>query len=511
MPDDPAVPAQRDVPVPRPDPTLHELRKVRNLMILGFLIVLSAIGAARFYGTNTETVDEVRPECDHDPQFETIAGDYTPVPEYHDCQPLVVRDDYGSLVYGQMVALFLSKDVIEGRLTGTTFIPVGERLVAQPVIPLPRGIDIPGGINSPGFSSQFQSAGSSPLPVRVIGRDGTDLGAAEGLLVIPWVQAVADMDYDPLGIKKGFNCMYFQAAVTGRGIPVGLAAKMVFVGPTFVDCSLEQFKRRPGKILSVTATGTGLVPKAARWDWSANETHVIGVPCPNPKSVGLVIADVGAATSAQTWEPGDWCDVGDRGAEPHGANPDQKAIKGWSDEQYLADPSPGGPVRTDVIGTVFPVAGLSERKVADYDTGFANVAYVALRVRPNSTTATDALHKYAQRFGFHPVDPGLPFESMATIALCYGSKETCLPPDVTPPTCTTPSTASSKQTNPPVAHQWWARTQSSDKNVTKYHCVVYRGHDPAFDMPGVVRWRFHPNPGETNWIGCPEGCCELGG
>jgi hypothetical protein len=214
------------------------------------------------------------------------------------------------------------------------------------------------------------------------------------------------------------------------------------------------------------------------------------------------------------WSPNEWCDVGTYvsvGPESHGTDSPQKAIKGWYDEQYLADPSPGGPVRTDVIGTVFPVAGLSRRTKADYDTGFVTVAYVALRTKPTIPTAADSqaarasLAKYTARFGFHAVDPDQPFDSMSTISLCSGPKEVCFRGGGSIPTQCTPQSFDPDGNLLP--EQWWARTKGK-RSKPIYFCVTYRQHPENFKMPGVVRWRWHPNPGETNWMECPKGCCE---
>ena len=439
-----------------------------------------------------------RPECQHDPGHPTIAGKYTPVPEYHDCQRLVVKSGT-SLVYGRMAALFLSQAVIDGQVPAVSYSgvpPTGDLSAAVPAnVVISEGLPIDSGIIATG------------APATTV------------KLVIPWVQVVADSDYRELGVKKGFNCMYYIASIDAAGTPVALDAKMVFAHESdYHPCSEAPLMRAAGIPLKVTVNGSGRVPTATRWDWSeTDQLHVIGSPCPLASAVNAAPATgtvpgrpprgtvVSTTPLSSAWVPSKWCDVGAAtsiGSVPHGTTPDRKAIKGWSDEQYLADPSLGSLARTDIMGTVFPDAGLNTRPRDYYKKTFKTAAFVALRVVTPGPTADAALASYRQRFGYDAVAPSQEFDKMPTIALCEGLASECLEdvPETERPKCDRPTT-------------WWARTQSgpdATERLTRYHCVRYRGHGSTFKMPAVVRWRFHPNPGESNWMPClPNGCCEI--
>ena len=445
-----------------------------------------------------------RPECRHHPGHPTIAGRYTPVPEYHDCQRLVVKSGT-SLVYGRMGALFLSEAVIEGQITAVSYTGIG-----------------PGNGGTQVFTPVVISDGL-PMDSAAVATGVTGTGA--GTVVIPWVQVVADSDYLDLGVQQGFNCMYFRAFIDNAGNPIALDAKMVFADPRrYKPCGDAALMARPGVPLKVTVNGSGRVPTATRWDWSeTDQLHIIGVPCPIAPSTsttpvsGPGTSRIPRGTAASPpplrsrWVPTKWCDVGaptSIGSVPHGTTPYQKAVKGWSDEQYLADPSEGSLARTDIMGTVFPDAGLDTRPVGFYNDAFKTAAFVALRVITPGPTTTAALEKYRQRFGFDAVSPSAGFNRMGTIALCFGLESRCLEgvPEADRPNCSGDANDS----------RWWARTQNEPEaaaeRLTRYHCVTYRGHPGEFKMPGMVRWRFHPNPGETNWIPClPNGCCEVEG
>src|SRR5688572_31650137 len=174
MPDDSVVPERAGSPtltqVPKPRPNLRQW-KWPIAGIVGLLVLWAVLRPP-----------PGRPECPHDPGHETIAGKYTPVPEYHDCQRLVVKGVRGRLVYGKTAALFLSEAVIGGAIVGTPFIvTAGEtRLVAQPLISLPNGIPIGTNVLAASASARFVPRNpGSPLPVTVTAADGTDLGTAD--------------------------------------------------------------------------------------------------------------------------------------------------------------------------------------------------------------------------------------------------------------------------------------------------------------------------------------------
>src|SRR5688572_25823539 len=99
MPDETAVPARAGLPTPTalPRPNPNAWRRWVWPVLLALILAILLSRCERF-----------RPECGHDPEYDTIAGQYTPVPEYHDCQFLVKESD-GALVYGKTTALYLSE------------------------------------------------------------------------------------------------------------------------------------------------------------------------------------------------------------------------------------------------------------------------------------------------------------------------------------------------------------------------------------------------------------------
>ncbi len=96
-------------------------------------------------------------------------------------------------------------------------------------------------------------------------------------------EIVADADYDPLGIERGFNCLYVF-------LPdhFDWHALMVPTGEVEQDCSevVLNPEELQGQRLVVGTTGEGHnfthddFPKVARWDWDSIRTQqYIGLKC----------------------------------------------------------------------------------------------------------------------------------------------------------------------------------------------------------------------------------------
>ena len=294
---------------------------------------------------------------------------------------------------------------------------------------------------------------------------------------IPVAQILSfDGHYLPLGIRRGHNCLYMW------GNPGGYQAYMLPVA-TQEECS----RRRPLGSLPTGATTLQVVvrtkagfgrpdyPDVARWDRDNLGTQQgIALGC-------------GQA----------WCEIGPEGFAavashefPAALPPVVRrtvAMKGWYDEQPLAQITANGLGVSSVLGTIYPHPDLGSRVVADYTGNWLEAAYASISA---------PLQKYKDELN---LDAGnVPARAVNRISLCAGNRAACGVPEL-PPAATTCNNG---------ADPWWARIISV-KGDTAYRCVIRRVH-PGINIPGAVRWRWAPND-ERGWIRCPEGCCEMTG
>ncbi|HEX9895239.1 MAG TPA: hypothetical protein VGA78_15025 [Gemmatimonadales bacterium] len=298
------------------------------------------------------------------------------------------------------------------------------------------------------------------------------------LLAMPVAQILSfDGDYASLGILRGHNCVYLWKKA---------ATYDAYVLP--VQNQQRCAERHPPNALP--AGGTPLTvqvrtrpdppfnredyPDVARWD-----RDVPG------QQQGMAL---GCGKG--------WCEIGPTGyaavpSHDWPALPKEHrrtvVMKGWYDEQPLADSTPAGLLVSSVIGTIFPHPDLRNRTLQNYDSTWTEAAYVTLSA---------PLPKYKTRLN---LDAGnLPARQMNVISLCRGPRSSCgVPPQ--------PSGAT---TCKKAADPWWARIISVQQD-TAYRCVIRRVH-PGLTIPGAVRWRWSPDD-EIGWIRCPEGCCEMTG
>jgi hypothetical protein len=477
-----------------------------------------------------------RPECPHDwsevdtstftpvalGQF-SLPQEYTNVPEYHDCQKLVVGPPR-SRTFSALAAIFLSADIIKG------------------TIPLGGSAQLVGGTLHIGSFAPRLVVTDDRTSIPLGGFQPAQQSPTDTYLGTPYVEAVSEADYDYLGIRKGFNCLYLKwqntaatvvtftrtsatatasgastpattapstgtartppaavsaAAVGASGSPLApIAATMVSFGDEEQDCRNPSFNEETHfQALKVVRVATdprpGSVPLVTRWGWDeAKGIHLIGIPCSTSSW-----CEVGPTTELLTGSPS-YSIVGE-GPE--------RTIQGWYDEQFLASESEDGLVPSAIRGTVFPVRGLDTLKLAYYAASdastFRNVAYVAVSARDDA--------KYFSRYLYDAAPASGAYTGMATIALCYGLADACKIPANTDPTDLKQRCVPTPQKPgiPAIEHPWWARITAPDGSE-KYFCVAYRGHPSGFKMPSVVRWRWRADD-ETVWIPCPSACCEV--
>jgi hypothetical protein len=306
-----------------------------------------------------------------------------------------------------------------------------------------------------------------------------------------------DSAYAPLGIQRGFNCLYFFKVVNGS--EVGWEARVVPVATDQFACKrLLPKAGSSGTPLTVSVVpevkpGFDTPPPVARWDWDATtQTQYIGIRC-------------GAA----------WCEVHPSLGSGVAFNssvpiePLRPYAKGWYDEQILAvaDQSKNGRAEVSTItGTFVPDRNLGRdvgpEKSSRFASGWKPVASVA--IRGNAGGYTSKLNLFTSG------------ESIADneVFLCYAEPSQ-------PSKCTGVDPAAMK-----CAENWFGaivhKGTPGEAGSAQYFCVTRRSHDPPPvppsgvapsvtqhpPIPGVVRWRWALDD-ETMWVRCLNGCCEI--
>lgn len=226
------------------------------------------------------------------------------------------------------------------------------------------------------------------------------------------------------------------------------------------------------------------VPAVARWDWDdATSKHFIGIRCANA-----------------------WCEIGAEGfgpslsyvyaSLPTAAAQRNLAVKGWYDEQFLAEYPAGVEQASANRGSVVPTAALEAFKQGAVAVGsWGEVATIHTRASAGS---------YKGSFHFVDAAADPPDGEHVTLSLCRGSWLSCKPSTFRrfwPTSCDLDRTET----------RWYARVTRANGS-SKFYCTLFREHKhdggKAFDIPAVTRWRWRRND-ETIWVSCPQGCCEV--
>ena len=299
-----------------------------------------------------------------------------------------------------------------------------------------------------------------------------------GKVALVAAEVYAEGVYRALGITSTFNCLYLY-----RDVRTAWRAKMVPVGRAEVDCSqpIDPTNTQGMELRVVPEHLRGFAesdfPAVARWDLDTlHHVQYIGIKC-------------GA----------DWCDVGPSIFAP--TNPQKGSttvgrrtttIKGWYDEQPLADTAPGGYVRPSGLwGRIYPDMRLDSYRVQDFAKRWLHVADVALE---NRSGLANPHNLYKQRFNFDITQPG---GRLNAIFMCHGTNADCGVPLTL--TCDGDGL-------------WWARVveaTSGDGRPPRFMCEERRAHNGlGIHVPGTARWRWLASD-ETTWKRCDNGCCEL--
>jgi hypothetical protein len=444
------------------------------------------------------------PECPHDWELLpkrlggrvslvdgfALPGEITNVPEFHDCQKLILVDSRqrGGLKYGPLVAVFAAYDLagLERRLGDTSLL---KQSSAPPVIRTPissttRTTAVAGASTTtpPGSASGVATlAGTSAGP-----RDTTDRGgyALAGALILN----TSLEPYEPLNIKPGFSCLYLWRGAANKGT---WRAMLVFVDTAQSKCvAAVNPAETDGVELSVrrdTVSGFERLsedhyPPVARWDWdSTHSVHYIGLKCGKG-----------------------WCEVGRkdfvsaRAHMPATIPPTHVArvqrIKGWYDEQLLAEPEGRAYRPGSLKGTIFPSPELQAMGWPAYTNQWVEVGYVALNQRSDY---------YKKMLNLDSVSADAPLSRMNIFSMCYGTRAVCLSD-----TNASASVACGKSA-PASKKLWWMRIKAAGSTSVIYRCVTRRDHEHlAATIPGTARWRWLAED-ETVWEACIRGCCEV--
>ena len=391
-----------------------------------------------------------RPECPDsvDSAF-VLPGPITNIPEFHDCQRFQFKKTKNAVPwsYGSLYAIW-----VRYRIDTIVF---------------PRVITAPNKGESTGIKTGGNPAAN--LSTTTVVPPSTAYGVPVALIYS------YGSKYHPLKIEPGFNCLYLYHPRSGTP---EWGAKMVSVtDQSECDKNINPESTTNGNLeahgTSVSTFTQSDYPPVARWDRDPVTGHqYAGVRCESA-----------------------WCEIGETGFHPSASYPPLStspaqgervfAIKGWYDEQYLAVQNTAGLTPGSVMGTAYPDSALGHRKQADFLKTWRAAAHIVLH------SASDA---YQSKLN---LEPGAVPEPADSLNLCYGTKRDCVPQ----------GSESSVQCQDNGQQTYWAKIVSTVTKTTRYKCVTYRAHF-GVNMPATVRWRWLYND-ETNWVRCPDGCCQV--
>lgn len=399
----------------------------------------------------------------------SLAGHQLDVPEYNDCQRLLVRKGhvppkYTELHFGNVGVIFARanlNDVYRQEL------PIGSAIGPfTAVLKNPN----PATTRVTTIAFVWTTGGYAPL--------GLNDDYEFACVVLQWEPAVASNE------KRQYHAWMVSVS------PETSCAKPLELSPSHAYyLGALEFPAQSN------ADGPDEIPAVARWDWDPqNGEQYIGIACPSG-----------------------WCELYGEGPHKlyeHSTSPkymDASGLKisgkagrvvrqkGWYDEEYLASTikTPGGfPVLdpAGAFGTVFPVPDLKDRNIESYHLGaFVPVAWISI-----TAASSGYLGKYGIRFNTAP--PQRPDVNVLSLCLDDGTNNFCKVK--MNHLCHSTRDQSS-------GYFFYARIVTGpDDPEGKDFCVDYIGTDPTVSTPGTVRWRWLDND-QTIWVSCPAGCCQI--
>lgn len=307
-------------------------------------------------------------------------------------------------------------------------------------------------------------------------------------------------DYEALGIRPGFSCLYLWQDSSWHGRLVSLGADVpdaahptrclepvpttsrALVGGTRLDVRADSLP----KLLTAQD-----IPPVARWDWDAkNRRQFIGIRCGDawcnvgaPGFLSSPPTAVGAAATRFLAALVPFPGVGARQATPTEVQR-TVAVKGWYDDQRL-DLRTGGVLSlAEAHGVVFPQPALDSVPVGAYHGAWIPSAYVV----------TDRAY---------PRPAKLPMaEGVNRIEICNGTASRCEVPEGAEH-CVDKATGQAIDRNDPNA--WWGRV-IPESGEPYYYCVKRRTHDGQAIPVAAARWNWSELDAKT-WSRCGDACC----
>lgn len=392
-----------------------------------------------------------------------LAGSLTFIPEFHDCQKLIVPVTGNPAKFGPLVAIWVSENL--------------ERLPDSL-----RELNPTNAWHRPNADSNWvvvdsTNLGASPQPA-----DPTKLIALPFAVIHAWNEG-----YPLLQIPKGWSCLYLYPSLSG----VGYGARLVQVAVDSACFEPRSLTRLDGVSLDVSVgVVTGLTksdyPAVGRWDTDPRSNDVyIGMKC------GAAWCEVSSARPHVTSERYSTAEA-NLGPTMDPTNRIQArilAVKGWYDEQRIAVRSATGGLEPAAFrAIVVPDAGLDDLTFGSEGT-WHRVGWAALE-----TGSTEYEDKLNVAVGSLP--PGGSPSGGTDYWLCKGS-ECTFPQNVTKPSCTFD----------PSEGPWYSRAVAVATGKEKYDCVVRHDHPTVAKVWGTARWRWEDND-EKLWFRCNAGCCS---
>ena len=312
--------------------------------------------------------------------------------------------------------------------------------------------------------------------VAIFRLDANQIGRPAALI---WnLDARSGGQYPELHIRDEFSCVFVDGSGTdakGRIVPVA--------NPTTQSCA--GVVSQPGQELQVVPyTAPGMsepdYPDVARWDYDpVNRRNNIGLKCQ------AVWCELGLDDGKMHTSPVAGPDV----VEPLPGHVKAKGrvthVKGWYDEQVLAEGAGASLHVSTFAGTAYPDLDLDR-----YGTGttpFPTKQWVPVAM----VTLTAPSVQYATKLN---LERGRNF-----VEVCNGTWDQCraaLPPGQGPPATMSCST------------DWWAWIRSGRGHVA-FRCEEYHPH-VGIVVPGTVRWQWDDND-ELLWHACGTACCTIKG
>jgi hypothetical protein len=179
-------------------------------------------------------------------------------------------------------------------------------------------------------------------------------------------------------------------------------------------------------------------------------------------------------------------------------------VKGWYDEQNLADASTGSVRPLNELATIVPDSTIARLTVADYSGSWHTVATTSIRKK-----STTYWHKML--LGEAPLPNGAPPTNLTESALCRSGINPATGATVSCDGVPVNLAASCDWNTMPQNHPeygWFVRVSDPQEpaNVL-YKCGIRHDHS-GYEIPATARWMWLDRD-ETQWYRCDQGCCTL--